>query len=330
MISDNNITKTTAKDTNVIDKCLDLSKEKIDVSFLYPESIKAYTVDDKLLSLPIMQQAYGIVVNKTLLINEGLFVPKNYEEFLTVMEALKEKGYTPLQGSQKHLYGELMLGMAMNILAQDKANITALENGDEKAVDIIKPVFEKLETIINNGYTDYELNSSLPEDNYDGSIMKFFEGEMPFYVCNTECVSGMKKRESKSESFTESPFEYEFMYAPLGEEGVYEYAQPWYGFSIRNDSDSKDMAVEFLRFVANADKLDNMAATKGLPSVVINGKNERYAGITNVDNVQSKFYNDGSISSDIREAFIQVCNEFGAGTYKNAEEAAKAFVNLCK
>ena len=28
----------------------------------------------------------------------------------------------------------------------------------------------------------------------DGSIMAFFEGDVPFYVCNAECVSGMKKR----------------------------------------------------------------------------------------------------------------------------------------
>lgn len=61
--------------------------------------------------------------------------------------------------------------------------------------------------------------------NYDGSIMAFFEGDVPFYVCNAECVSGMKKRESKSETFHAAPFEYEFLYAPLGDSGAYAYLE---------------------------------------------------------------------------------------------------------
>ena len=62
---------------------------------------------------------------------------------------------------------------------------------------------------------------------YDGSIMAFFEGDVPFYVCNAECVSGMKKRESKSETFHAAPFEYEFLYALLGDSGAYVYLESW-------------------------------------------------------------------------------------------------------
>lgn len=329
MTSDQNITQPYPVEFYVADKCLDLSKEDIDVSFMYPDAIQACTVDGQLLRLPIMMYAYGIVVNKTLLKNEGLSMPKNYDEFLTVLEALKEKGYTPLQGSQSHLYGELMISMAMNILSEDKTLITALRSGDEKAVTAMKPVFERLETIIDNGYTDYELNCTFPEDNYDGSIMAFYEGNIPFYVCNAECVSGMKKRESKSETYSASPFEYEFLFAPLGDNGVYAYTQPWYGFSINKDSSKKELAVEFLRFMSNYETLDNMASMKGLPSVTVNGTDERYQGIIKVDNVQSQASYDGSIANDIRDTFIQVCNDFGAGVYASADEAARAFVSQC-
>lgn len=88
-----------------------------------------------------------------------------------------------------------------------------------------------------------------------------------FYVCNAECVSGMKKRESKSEAFSAEPFEYEFMYAPMGDNGVYAYMQPWYGFSVNKDSDQKELAVEFLRFMAT--KLDEMANIKSRNKVWI-------------------------------------------------------------
>ena len=99
----------------------------------------------------------------------------------------------------------------------------------------------------------------------DGSIMAFFEGDAPFYVCNAECVSGMKKRESKSETFRTAPFEYEFLYAPLGDSGAYAYLEPWYGFSVSKDSDEAELAVEFLRFMST--KLDEMAGINVLPSV---------------------------------------------------------------
>lgn len=55
--------------------------------------------------------------------------------------------------------------------------------------------------------------------------MTFFEGNVPFLVCDTEKVSGMKKRESKSAAFSANPFEYEFTFAPMGDNGVYEYIE---------------------------------------------------------------------------------------------------------
>ena len=131
----------------------------------------------------------------------------------------------------------------------------------------IRDSFQKLDTIIEKGYTDYELNQTYPTDNYDGSIMAFFEGDMPFYVCSAECVSGMKKRESKSEVYTANPFEYEFLYTPDGTTGTYGYSEPWYGFSIYKDSDDIEVAEEFLRYMAQESNLNAMADIKGLPSV---------------------------------------------------------------
>lgn len=307
MTTDQNIRGADKTDYYVQDHCLDLSAEGLDLSALRPEVVSDCTVDGKLLRLPVAMQTYGIVVNKTFLKNEGLSVPTDYEEFLDVMAALKAKGYIPLQGSEQHLYGDLMLNMAMNMVA----------------ADAMMPVFERLETIISNGYTDYELNCTYPVDNYDGSIMNFFEGNVPFYVCNAECVSGMKKRESKSEAFSAEPFEYEFMYAPMGDNGVYAYMQPWYGFSVNKDSNQKELAVEFLRFMAT--KLDEMANIKGLPSVIEGSTNERYSGIEDVKNMQAEFISNGTVSESMCDVIMDICNRFGAGEFQNAQEAMEAF-----
>jgi len=329
MTDDQNIKQPMPEEYDVTDQCLDLSKEDIDLSALDEGAVADCTVDGELLRIPVAMTTYGIVVNKSLLAKEGLSVPENYEEFLTVLEALKEKGYTPLQGSQLHLYGDLMVNMAMNVIAEDNSLQDELLSGDAKAAEAMLPVFERLETIIESGYTDYDLNCTFPEDNYDGSILAFFEGNMPFYVCNAECVSGMQKRESKSETFSASPFDYEFLYAPLGDDGAYAYTQPWYGFSVKKDCDVKDMAVEFLRFMTTYEQIDGMASMKGLPSVAKDGANERYTGLTGAKNIQASFSNDGSVKDSIRAAFMQTCNDFGAGQYKSAQEAAQAFVRAC-
>ena len=163
--------------------------------------------------------------------------------------------------------------------------------------------------------------------NYDGSIRAFFEGDVPFYVCNAECVSGMKKCESKSETFHAAPFEYEFLYAPLGDSGAYAYLEPWYGFSVSKDSDEAELAVEFLRFMAT--RLGEMAGIKVLPSVAADSADERYAGIRHTDAAELSFTNDGRITETVRNTFQQVCGDLGAGVYATAGEAARAFVQQC-
>ncbi len=323
MTSDRNIKASDEADYFVQDRCLDLSEAGVELSGVNGDAAADCTVDGRLLRVPVAMQSYGVVVNKTLLDKEGVSIPENYSEFMDAMETLKEKGYTPLHGSDQHLYGDLMVNMAMNIIASDSDLEKALEARDVSAADAIEPVFDRLQEIIDNGYTDYDTNCTYPQDNYDGSIMAFFEGDIPFYVCNTECVSGMKKRESKSEAFSAAPFEYEFMYAPTGDKGAYAYKEPWYGFSVNKDSEQKELAVEFLKFMST--KLDEMASIKGLPSVAPGSADKLYNGINTADNIQEEFINDGSVPEMMRVVMLDVCRRFGAGEFADAAEAAAEF-----
>lgn len=308
------------------DDCLDLAQEDIDFSGVLPEMLSYCKTKDQILRVPILKNPCGMAGNKSLLEKEGLEVPENHQQFLDVLGALKEKGYLPIQGSANHVYTEIALNMAMNLIASEDGLLEKLKAGDEQAREKIQPAFERLGEIIDKGYTDYDQNSSYAEDNYDQSIMSFLDGEMPFWICSSESFSGVKKRESKSETFTENPFEYEFMYVPLGDEGVHEYKEPWYGFSVNKNSDNKEYAVEFIRFLMTEEQLNTMAEVKGMPSVAVNPADERYPQIHDIKNLQGSFENDGSIGNDIREAFTQVCNDFGAGSYKDAKEATAAFI----
>ncbi len=175
--------------------------------------------------------------------------------------------------------------------------------------------------MIENGYTDAAVNDTYPEDNYDGAILKFFEGDVPFWICSTESVSGMKKRESKSETFTKNPFDYQFVYIPLGDEGGYEYMESWSGFSVNKDSDNKDYAVEFMRFLATEEQLNTIASVKGMPSVAKNSNDEKYAGIENDDLIERSYIDKGEIKNSVKSSVANVGNQFGNGNYENADEA---------
>lgn len=134
----------------------------------------------------------------------------------------------------------------------------------------------------------------------------------------------MKKRESKSETFTENPFDYQFLFIPVGEKGVYEYIEPWYGFSINKNSENKDYAVEFLRFLSTEEQINIMGSVKGMPSVAKNSSDERYTGILDQDLTEDSYMDKGEINNSVKNCIADVSNQFGSGAYSNLDEAMEA------
>lgn len=302
-------------------QCADLTAEGIDGSAVQPELLEECTFDGKVLRIPFAQNRVGMVVNKTLLEKEGLSVPTNYADFLTTLEALKQAGYTSIQSSENSIYTELVYNMAMCMIGSDPKLLDALNNGDESAVEALTPVFEKIEELKKKGYIDSSMNVEYPADNYDGAILKFFEGDVPFWVCNTGKYCGMKKRESKSETFSASPFEYAFIDVPMGDNGVYEYVEPWFGFSVNKNSDDYDYVVEFIRFLAQEEQLNTLAS-------VNNNTDARFDDIDSQPQVAVRYVNDGTVMNHVKDYFGHDAENCGKGEM-TAEEAARDYIARC-
>ena len=314
----------------VTNNCVDLSKEDVNVSSLDSRMLAREYHNGQLLSIPIGQNMYGLVVNVSLLEKEGLTVPDNYEEFLNVLKVLKSKGYTPIQGPNSKIYAELTQGMAYDMIMNDKTLYDNLKSGNVSAADALKPVYDKLDTLISNGYIDYEVNKSYPDDNYDKAILKFFEGNVPFWVCNTEKVSGMKKRESKSETYQAAPFKYTYIHAPLGDNGVYAYSEPWFGFGVNKNSNNYDYAVEFMRFMSTTDESNKMADIKGVPSIAVKNTDVAiYQDVLNPKKTEMSYINDGTITQSISTNWYTSINKYSSGEIKSGREALEYFVKLC-
>lgn len=316
--------------SKLTEQCADLAKEGVSLNDIDEDMLKMNYRDGKLTAIPMSQNMYGLIVNVSLLEKEGLKVPDNYEEFTDVLAALKEKGYTPIQGPDSKVYAELTEGMAFDMILKDKKLYDSLMAGEDSAVDALLSAVEKLSNIIDNGYTDYTVNQSYPQDNYDQAILRFFDGEVPFWVCNTEKVSGMKKRESKSESFQANPFEYTYIYAPLGDKGAYAYSEPWFGFSVNKDSDAYEYAIEFMRFLATRDEINKIADVKGVPSIAKEKTDVViYRDVLNPGKVEMECVNDGTITQPMISDWYTCMNRYATGEYTTAREAVEAFVKLC-
>ena len=311
--------------------CVDLSKEDITLSDIDEKMLSRGYHDGKLSAIPMGQNTYGLVVNVSLLEKEGLEVPTNYDEFTSVLKILKEKGYTPIQGPNSKVYAELTQDMAYDMILNDKDLYKDLMDGKKSAADKLQPVYERLNEMIAQGFIDPSVNENYPDDNYDQAILNFFEGDVPFWVCSTEKVSGMKKRESKSEAFQKDPFTYTYIYAPLGEKGVYEYREPWYGFSVNENAENYDYAVEFMRFLATKDEINTIANIKGVPSVALESTDlDVYKDISKPEKVEMKGVNEGTITSSMVTNWYSCVNKYVAGEYETDKQALEEFMEMCK
>lgn len=316
----------TISSTNLIDYCLDLSTVNLNLNDVDQTMLTTSYKGNFLHSLPIGQNIYGIITNVTLLKKEGLDIPKNYDEFINTLNTLKTKRYVPLQSSSTKIYPELTINMMVNTIQEDNELYNDLINGNLKSYSKIENIFNIVSNIQNNEYSLDEVNNLYPFDNYNDAILRFFEGNVPFWVCNSEKVSGMKKRETKSETFKANPFEYTYIYAPLGDKGSYVYHEPWYGLGISKRSPSIEYAKEFMRFYATKDELNKMASTKGVPSIAKEKYNsDIYKYIDNPEAIETNCIYDGKVTQKDFDAWYTCINSF-ATKKLSKEEAIKSFI----
>lgn len=316
----------TISSTNLIDYCLDLSTVNLNLNDVDQTMLTTSYKGNFLHSLPIGQNIYGIITNVTLLKKEGLDIPKNYDKFINTLNTLKTKGYVPLQSSSTKIYPELTINMMVNTIQEDNELYNDLINGNLKSYSKIENIFNIVSNIQNNEYSLDEVNNLYPFDNYNDAILRFFEGNVPFWVCNSEKVSGMKKRETKSETFKANPFEYTYIYAPLGDKGSYVYHVPWYGLGISKRSPSIEYAKEFMRFYATKDELNKMASTKGVPSIAKEKYNsDIYKYIDNPEAIETNCIYDGKVTQKDFDAWYTCINSF-ATKKLSKEEAIKSFI----
>ncbi len=222
----------------------------------------------KVMMVPVFSRSYGMLVNNDLFSKEGLSVPSTWTELMDVCDKLRAKGYTsPMMGysldSSSCFMYTVAYPMFLANLAENPEALKLANDLDPAAGEYMRSSLETVKKLIDNGCVDLNECDRI-EDNYTEVILRFFEGDVPMMICAGDTVSGTRKRESQSEAFTQSPFNYTFSPIPLTDEGGYFIDSPSIEFSVNKDCKNLEMTNEFMRFLITNEELNEMASVKRL------------------------------------------------------------------
>ena len=117
----------------------------------------ANTVNGKLVAIPQEVVAYGLFINKDMFDQYHLELPETPEDFLECCRVFKENGIETPVGANRWWLETFVLAQAYADLyngGNTEAEIAALNSGEKKYSDYMRPGFEFLQEMIDCGYID--------------------------------------------------------------------------------------------------------------------------------------------------------------------------------
>ena len=237
---------------------------------LIRSNILLNTDDGMLPMVPVFSNTYGMLVNQSLFEKEGLSVPTTYDELIEVCNSFRDKGYdNPIMGFSKEettsIFTLAVYPLFCDSVADDKDAVDKLNSLDASAGEYMRSSLEKVTQFLDDSGVNLNECDKI-EDNYEAVILRFFEGDIPMMTCSGDTVSGTKKRESRSETFTANPFTYTFVPLPIADDGAIFLDMSNLQFSVNKNGANLDVSNEFMRFLITSEELNEMAQNKGLMS----------------------------------------------------------------
>ncbi len=156
----------------------------------------ANTVDGKLVAIPQEVVAYGLFINKDMFDRYSLELPETPEEFLECCRVFKENGVETPVGANRWWLETFVLAQAYADLyngGNTQAEIAALNSGEAKHSDYLRPGFEFLREMIDCGYIDAQ--KAYVSEAIEGEREDFLAQKAPIVMAywgaaNTETAYG--------------------------------------------------------------------------------------------------------------------------------------------
>ena len=156
----------------------------------------ANTVDGKLVAIPQEVVAYGLFVNVDLFKQYGLALPETPEEFLECCRVFQENGIETPVGANRWWLENFVFAQAYADLyngENTQAEIAALNSGEARYSDYMRPGFEFLQTLIDRGYINAD--KAAVSEAIEAEGPDFLAGKTPVVMAywgaaNTETAYG--------------------------------------------------------------------------------------------------------------------------------------------
>lgn len=143
----------------------------------------ANMVDGKLVAIPQEVVAYGLFINKEMFDKYNLALPETPEEFLECCRVFKENGIETPVGANRWWLETFVLAQAYADLyngGNTEAEIAALNSGEAKYSDYMRPGFVFLQELIDKGYVDAE--KALVSEAIEGEGADFLAQKTPIVI----------------------------------------------------------------------------------------------------------------------------------------------------
>ncbi len=143
----------------------------------------ANTVNGKLIGIPQEVVAYGLFVNKDMFDQYQLGLPNTPEEFLECCRVFKENGIETPVGANRWWLETFVLAQGYAELyngGNTEADIAALNNGETKMSEYMRPGFLFLKELMDKGYIDAE--KALVSEAIEAEGPDFLAGKPPIVI----------------------------------------------------------------------------------------------------------------------------------------------------
>lgn len=156
----------------------------------------ANTVDGKLVAIPQEVVTYGLFINKDMFDEFNLELPQTPEDFLECCRVFKENGIETPVGANRWWLETFVFAQAYADLyngENTEAEIAALNSGESKYSDYMRPGFEFLQELIDLGYIDAQ--KAYVSEAIEGEGEDFLTQKTPIVMAywgaaNTETLYG--------------------------------------------------------------------------------------------------------------------------------------------
>ncbi len=213
----------------------------------------ANTVDGKLVAIPQEVVAYGLFVNKSLFDRYHLALPETPEEFLECCRVFQENGIETPVGANRWWLETFVFAQAYADLyngGNTEAEIAALNSGEARYSDYMRPGFEFLQTMIDRGYIDAEL----------ASVSEAIEAERPdFLAGKTPIVMAYWGAANTDTAYGKTDFEMQVIGFPSsrGQMPV----MPITGYAVGTNAEHAEDAMRVLDVILSDQALQVYAET---------------------------------------------------------------------